>query len=398
MKRRMTGLFIILKREAGIIIKDVDLKSIVILAPLFYSFFYAAIYFNKAERDIPVVVIDMDRSTLSRKLTKNIDANEFLKVTGDVFDYNGAKDLIYNETVQAAIIIPKGFESSVKSYKGSSVKLLINSTRFLVSNDINKAMNEVILNFNNDIKIVALQQNVSNYHQAVIVSEPLKEEVKFLGNPFETYGDFLIPALLVLIIQQTLLMGISESVSRERELGTLGDLFSKSNYSVSASVIGKGMFYFLLFGSYSLLFYTLHFRLFSINQKGSWWLVFFMTFLFLFSVICFGIIIASFIKRKLLALQIMAITSYPIFFLSGYSWPVKNMPVVLQAISQFIPFTPFINAFIRITQLGAGLYDVIPQILQLILLSLIGCIIAYFRMKYILTKDHNVQKLNHIIS
>ncbi|MDR3611377.1 MAG: ABC transporter permease [Ignavibacteriaceae bacterium] len=394
----MTGLFVILKREAGIIIKDVDLKSIVILAPLFYSFFYAAIYFNKAERDVPVVVIDMDRSTLSKKLTKNIDANEFLKVTGDVLDYNGAKDLIYNETVQAAIIIPKGFESSVKSYKGSSVKLLINSTRFLVSNDINKAMNEVLLNFNNDIKIVALQQNVSNYHQAVIVSEPLKEEVKFLGNPFETYGDFLIPALLVLIIQQTLLMGISESVSRERELGTLGDLFSKSNYSVSASVIGKGMFYFLLFGSYSLLFYTLHFRLFSINQKGSWLLVFFMTFLFLFSVICFGIIIASFIKRKLLALQIMAITSYPIFFLSGYSWPVKNMPVVLQAISQFIPFTPFINAFIRITQLGAGLYDVIPQILQLILLSLIGCIIAYFRMKYILTKDHNVQKLDHIIS
>jgi ABC-2 type transport system permease protein len=389
----MIGLFVILKREAGIIVKDVDIKSIVILAPLFYSFFYAAIYFNKAERDVPVVVIDMDRSTLSKKLTKNIDANEFLRVTGDVIDYNGAKDLIYNETVQAAIIIPKGFESSVKSYKGSSVKLLINSTRFLVSNDINKAMNEVVLNFNNDIKIIALQQNISNYHQAVVVSEPLKEEVKFLGNPSETYGDFLIPALLVLIIQQTLLMGISESVSRERELGTFGDLFNKANHSVSAATIGKGLFYLLLFGSYSLLFYTLHFRLFSINQKGSWLLIFFMTFLFLFSVICFGIIIASFIKRKLLALQIMAITSYPVFFLSGYSWPGKNMPGALQVVSQFIPFTPFINAFIRITQLGAGLYDVIPQILHLLLLSLAGCIIAYFRMKYILTnKTHNSSK------
>jgi ABC-type multidrug transport system permease subunit len=63
------------------------------------------------------------------------------------------------------------------------------------------------------------------------------------------------------------------------------------------------------------------------------------------------------------------------------------MPWLLQAISQFIPFTPFINAFARITQMGAGLYDVIPQILQLIVLSVSGIIAVYFRMKYVLTHE-----------
>jgi ABC-2 type transport system permease protein len=182
-------------------------------------------------------------------------------------------------------------------------------------------------------------------------------------------------------------MGISESVSRERELGTFGDLFNKAKNSVSAAIIGKSMFYLMLFGSYALLFFTLHFNLFSINQKGNWLLIFFMTFLFLLPVICFGFFIASFITKKLLALQIMALSSYPAFFLSGYSWPQISMPWLLQAISQFIPFTPFINAFTRITQMGAGLNDVIPQILHLVILSLIGILAVYFRMKYVLTHE-----------
>jgi ABC-2 type transport system permease protein len=63
------------------------------------------------------------------------------------------------------------------------------------------------------------------------------------------------------------------------------------------------------------------------------------------------------------------------------------MPWLLQAISQFIPFTPFINAFTRITQMGAVLYDVIPQIMHLIILSLIGIIAVYFRMKYVLMHE-----------
>jgi ABC-2 type transport system permease protein len=387
MKRRMTGLFVILKREIGIIIKDIDIRSIILLAPLFYSFFYAAVYFNKAERDVPVAVIDLDKSTLSQKLIKNIDSDEYLNIIGEASDYLSARDMIYRETVQAVIIIPKGFESSVKSHQGTSIKLLINSTRFLVSNDINKAMNDVVLNFNNDIKIITLQQLGYNYNQAVVISEPLHEEVKFLFNPSETYGDFLIPGILILILQQTLLMGISESVSRERELGTFGDLFTKSKHSVSAAIAGKSMFYLMLFGSYALLFLTLHFNLFSINQKGNWLLIFFMTFLFLLTVICFGFFIASFIRKKLLTLQIMALSSYPVFFLSGYSWPLKSMPWFLLAISQFIPFTPFINAFARITQMGAGLYDVIPQILQLIVLSIVGLISLYYRMKYVLIHE-----------
>jgi ABC-2 type transport system permease protein len=389
MIRIITGITEVLKRELRIIFQDRSIKSMILLAPLFYSLFYASIYFNKTERDVPVVVINMDKSTMSEKLIKNIDANENIKVMAEVDGYSTAKDLIYKEKAQAVIIIPKDFESSLKTYRSTTVKLLLNTTRFLVSNDINKAVNEVVLDFNNELKVKALEQKGISFNQSVIISEPLKEEVKLLFNPSETYGDFLIPAVLILILQQTLLMGLAESVSKERERNTFNDLIKRGNNSLTASIFGKGLFYLILFTSYAFMFYTIHFSVFSINQKGSWPLVLFITLIFVISVIFIGMFAASFIKSKMLSLQIMALSSYLIFFLSGYSWPQLGMPGLFQIISQFIPFTPFISAFVRITQMGAGLSDVMPQVVQLFILAIAGFIALYFRFKSM----HRVSRL-----
>jgi len=379
MRKFIAGIIEVLKRELGIILQDRSIRSMILLAPIFYSLFYASIYFNKSERDVPVVVINLDNSSLSEKFIRNIDANENLKVVAEAGDYSAAQDLIYKEKVQAAIIIPKGFESSLKSYKGTTVKILLNTTRFLVSNDINKAVNEVVLDFNNEIKIKALEQKGLSFNQAVIVSEPFKEEVKLLFNPSETYGDFLIPAVLILILQQTLLMGLAETVSKEREQNTFNDLIAKGNNNIPASIIGKGLFYLILFSGYAFMFYTIHFSIFSINQKGSLLLVLFITVIFIISVILLGMLAASFIKSKLLSLQVMALSSYLIFFLSGYSWPQQGMPGLFQILSQFIPFTPFVSAFTRITQMGAGFSDVAFQIIQLVVLAAAGFIGLYVR-------------------
>jgi ABC-2 type transport system permease protein len=176
-------------------------------------------------------------------------------------------------------------------------------------------------------------------------------------------------------------MGLAESVSKEREQNTFTTLIAKANKSIAATIIGKGLFYLVLFTSYAFMFYTIHFSIFSINQKGSMLLILFITLIFLVSVIFLGMLAASFIKRKLLSLQLIALSSYLIFFLSGYSWPQQGMPGLLQIISQVIPFTPFISAFVRITQMGAGFSDVIPQIIQLMLLTVAGYMALHFRFK-----------------
>ena len=92
--------------------------------------------------------------------------------------------------------------------------------------------------------------------QAKGMYDPLRVDLRNLFNPSEAYGDFIIPGILIIILQQTLLIGLSESIAREREKNLLGELLAAANGSNSAALLGKASFYlFFLFGIFRFLLY-----------------------------------------------------------------------------------------------------------------------------------------------
>ena len=386
MRLRIAGFIKIVKREIDIVSKDFDLIVMLLLAPIFYSLLYATFYIYKTETDVPIAVLDLDRTVVSQKFMTDLNSHQLLSVTERLSDFDEAKDRLYSEKVQGVVIIPDKFEASLKSGKGTEIKLYLNTLRFLPSNDINKAVNEVVLDYSARARLKAFELKGINVNQAEQIIEPLKDDIKFISNPFTTYGDFLIPAILVLIIQQTLFMGLGESIAKERELGTLRDWYIASNHSTAAALTGKGLLYMLIYFCYAIFFFIIDFALFKINFAGSYLLLFTVTILFLISVISLSIFVASFFKRKILALQVISFTSYPIFFLTGYSWPSFVMPKSMQWISQLIPITPFLDIFNRIIYLGANFSEVRPAIIHLLILTVLGLSVTFFRMKVIFRK------------
>lgn len=387
MKRSLQGFLSALKREAHFIIKDMDLVTIILLSPLFYAFFYTSIYTNKTENKVPVAVVDMDRSQTSETLIRDLNAHQLINVVEVLPDYSSAIDRLYRLKAQGVIYIPRGFEGSLKSRQGADIKIYLNTSRFLVSNDLNKAINEVAGTLGAGVRIRFFQAQGFSFSQAKEMAEPLQGEVKPLFNPAESYGDFLIPGLLVLILQQTLLIGLSESVAKEREEGSIISLFKTARSSIFSTITGKGAFYFILYASYALLFYTLHFSIFRISFKGSVSAAVVLTALFLSAVVLMAMLISSFFKRKIIALQVVAFTSYPLFLISGYAWPVEAMPGIVKLLSYLMPGTPYLNAFNRIIQMGAGWQDVIPETVHLAVLTVAGFIITAFRMKFLIRKE-----------
>jgi ABC-2 type transport system permease protein len=389
MTQKIKGLFAVLKRETAIIIKDVDIITIILLSPLFYSFFYSSIYTNKSETDVPVVVVDMDHSTLSKSLIRNLDAHQLVKVNEVVSDYSEAIDRVYKFEDHGIIYIPKDFESNLKKGIGTELKVYLNTTRFLISNDINKAVTEVTSTIAAGVKLKYFQAQGFSIEQAREIIEPLKGEVKPLFNPTESYGDFLIPGLLVLVLQQTLLMGLAESIAKERENKTLHNLWETSNKSIWAAITGKSLYYFLIYAAYAILFFVVHFSIFKINFKGDVLAASVLTVLFLASVIYISIFISSFFNRKIISLQVFAFTTYPVFLVSGYPWPFQAMPKVLYYFAMILPSTPYLNAFNRITQMGAGWNDVVPEVFHLLILCIIGLAATRIRMKTLISKETN---------
>ena len=386
---KINGLWKVLKREINVVMHDVDIAIIVLIAPLFYSLFYGSLYWNKTEQKVPVVVVDMDHSRLSQTLIRHIDACANIHITEEVPDLASAQTRIEQFDAQGAIFLPPKFEASLKKGKATDIKVYLNTTRFLVSNDINKAVTEVALTTAAGVRLHYFQTQGYSFEQAKEMFEPLRAEIKPMFNTAESYGDFLVPAILALIIQQTLLMGVAQAFAKEEEDNTLQESYALSNHSALGTMAGKGAFYFILFAAYSLMFYTVHFSLFKIPFRGNPFALAALTVIFLISVIYFAVFIGTFFKRKIIALQVLAFTSYPIFLTTGYSWPMAVMPLPLRVLGNMYPITPYLAAYTRITAMGASWGDVLPEFSHLFMLSVFSFALAWWRLKIVLNKKNS---------
>jgi ABC-2 type transport system permease protein len=387
MKIKIHGLWKVLKREITVVMHDVDIAIIVLIAPMFYSLFYGSLYWNKTEHQVPIVVVDMDHSKLSQMLIRNLDAEQNIHITEEIPDLATAQTRVEQFEAQGALFIPQKFEASLKKGKAADIKVYLNTTRFLVSNDINKAVTEVALTAAASVRLHYFQTQGYSFEQAKELFEPLRAEIKPMFNTTETYGDFLIPAILALIIQQTLLMGVALAFAKEEEDDTLREAYALSNHSTMSTMAGKGAFYFILFSAYSFMFYTFHFSIFKIPFRGNPFALAALTILFLAAIIYFAVFIGTFFRRKIIALQVLAFTSYPIFLTTGYSWPMAALPLPLRILAQTYPLTPYLAAYTRITAMGASWGDVENEFLHLSILVVLSMALAWWRLKSILHKN-----------
>lgn len=375
------NLFTIAKKEFEIVRSELSIFAIVFLAPLFFAFFYATVYMNKVETDVPVAVVNMDKSETAAKITRFLDSHALLKIENDNSDYNRAKKLLHNENVQGIVYIPVNFEKHLKSGKGADVKVYLNTTRFLVSNDINKAVNEVIATVGAGVRIKFFQAKGYSYEQAKQMIEPLRVDMRSLFNFTEGYGDFMIPGLLLLILQQTLLLGVGQSVAKEKEEGTL--IKNLKNFTSGTIIFGKFLFYFPLFLTLTIFFYLVCFGIFSIPLNASLWSIILIVSLHLTAIYFLGFFVATYFTKKISALQFMAFSSLPLFLISGFSWPTSQMPFVIQWFAALIPSTASLKIMTNHTIIGAPLYYSALNILLLIGLMFVYYFLSVLRLNFL---------------
>lgn len=376
----MKDLFEVIKREARIIKGDSSILMIIIGAPLFFAFFYGSVYINKSENSLPVVIVDNDRSSLSRELVRNLDANSFISIYGTTGNYSEAKGMIEESEVQGMIYIPEKFEVDVKSGMGSFVKAYLNTTRFLVSNDINKGLNDVIGEMNNRLKTDVLTKAGISVKTAEITANPVELDMRNMFNITDTYGDFILPGLLALILHQTLLIGLGISTAKERETGIAEELKGKNIFSV---VFGKIIPYLVLYMGLSFLFFTAIFGMFKLEMAGNLILLLGISLIELTGVSFIAIFVASFFRKRANIMLMLAFTSIPLFLISGYSWPLSSMPGYIKLISFLLPSSHYLDAIVKISHMDAGIENLLPQIFSLAGLTILFFAAASLRMKKI---------------
>lgn len=375
--------------ETRAIWKDEGVIIFFILVPLLYPLLYSWIYTNEVVREVPVAVVDLSRSDMSREFVRRIDASPDTKVACFCNSLDEAKDVIGRQEAFGAIYLPRDFQTNVMRMEQSRVSVFCDMSFMLYYKAIFQTATAVAGDMNAKIQI----ERAGNWtdREDEITTKPLDFEEVQTFNSTGGYGNFIIPGVLMLIIQQTLLLGVGMLGGTRREMmhstattasGHTG-VISTSDSSLTVRIIGQALCYFMIYAVISAYITLVVPHMFSFTSLLHPSDLFMFMLPYVLACIFFSMSLAQLIRYRENIILVVVFTSVPLLFISGVSWPQSAIPEFWQWVSALFPSTYGIRGFVRMNTMGALLDDVRPEYIALWIQTAI-----YFVVTLLIKKPH----------
>lgn len=343
----MTNLF----RDQGVLL-------FCIVVPLVYPLLYSWIYNNEVVRDMPVVVVDYDHSATSRSFIRRMDASPEVSVQAYVRSPEEAEILMAQQKVRGVVLIPADFAKKIARTEQAHVSVFCDMSLMLAYKAVYQTAMEVSSEMNAEIQLARTPTFTKT--DGDIRTEPIVQHEISIFNPTTGYANSLLPPVLMLILHQTLLLGIglSAGTMRERKENPKMVEIGKQPFGITHIVLGKALCYVMVamvMGTYIGLAVPRFFSFTSMNTAAH-----FFPFLFLFvlATTFFGMAVSGLIRQRENVMLLVVFTSVPLLFLSGTSWPTSNIPILFQYFSYLFPATFGTNAYVTLSSMGGTLSDI----------------------------------------
>ena len=353
-----------MRNEYRAIFTDKGVILVLILALLIYSTIYSFAYAPQVLRNVPIGVIDQDKTPASRKLVETFDSGPNTYVAYEVGSMEEAKNLFFGRKIYGVVYIPANYEKQLFGGQQAVVAIYVDASYFLMYRQV---FQELVTGIGQTGAMVQFQRLIAkgaDIPQARATSQPVIYQSHNLFNPYLGYGSFVMPAIIIVIIQQTLLIGIGMIGGTWREFGLYRKLIPancKRMYTLPI-VLGKALVYISIYAVTLLYIMTVHYKLFHYPSNGSTEAVVGLLVPYLLACIMLGIAISTLFRYREQSLLLLFWTSIPILLLSGASFPREAIPEWLYTLGQVFPSSSGVNAFIRIRTMGASLRDVMPEL------------------------------------
>ncbi len=360
-RQALSDLNHIFREELRTIIRDKGVIIFFFLVPIGYPLLYTFIYTNEVVRDVPVAVVDDCRTAQSREYLRHLDASPDVHIVSYCANMDEAKRLIKHRDAYGAVYISRDFTKRINQGEQVYVSAYADMSGMLYYKSVLTANTNVSLAMNAQIKVK--RAGGTTAEQDALAQHPIKYEEVSIYNPQNGFATFLIPAVLVLIIQQTLLLGVGMAAGTAREHNRFRNLVSveKHNRGLLRIVFGKGAAYFLVYIPLSVYVLAVVPHLFRLNQIGDPWQITCFMVPFLIASILFSMTVSAFVRHREMCIMLIVFTSVPLLFISGISWPGSAVPAFWKAIGYVFPSTFGVTGFVAMNNMGASLIDVEPQ-------------------------------------
>ncbi|HLW30619.1 MAG TPA: ABC transporter permease [Aequorivita sp.] len=339
-------------------------------APILYGFLFGYVYQQAKVVDLPIVIIDQDRSPTSDKIIDAFGDNEGLLVsdvrysTGDILAEMPIKQYA------AVITLPSNFEADVFQKRHPEIRVDLNMANILNANTASVNIQSVLMTLNAGMEIEALKKQGMHPAQAYSSYESFKINFNKLYNSTGNYVTFMLPGLLGGIMQQIIFLAMALVFSRDFEDGYFGKLIKESKSSLYHIALKATPFLLML--PLIWLAVGLFFPYFNIVANVFNFPMLVLVTLLTLASMAIGMLFSIAIPSQLKATELLMVISTPAFILSGFTWPTMAIPPAITAIAQFIPLTQFLSGFRKVAFYGGNLASVKGEIGMLVLITAVA--------------------------
>lgn len=344
------------------IFKDEGTLLFVILVPLLYPVLYSWIYNNEVVKEVPVAVVDCSHSAMAREFVRHCDASSDVKVAYRCNSLEEAKDLVGHQKVYGVIYMPEDFGTRLGRMEQAHVSVYCNMGLMLTYKAIFQTCTSVAADLNSRIQIEL--SGAYTAREGEITASPINVRDVPMFNNTGGYGNFILPGVLVLVLQQVLLLGIGMAYGTSYEKHGFVRLkpMLERNFGLSRIMVGRTLGFLVLFvmlSAWVLLAIPRIFNFVHIMHRGEFLL---FTIPYLLACIFFAITFSFIVRQRENVMLLVVFTSVPFLFMSGVSWPKSNIPEIWQLTGYLFPSTFGIQGFVKLNTMGCLFSDIWPEI------------------------------------
>ena len=389
---------LIWREEMRQVFKDEGVLIFFFIVPLIYPLLYSWIYNNEAVHEVPVVVVDDSHSHLSRDFIRRCDASSDVRIACHAADMDEAKMLLSRQVAKAIYYIPTDFQTHVNRMEQGVVSVYCDMSLMLTYKAAYQTAMLVSQQMNSEIQ-VRLAGHYTQREDA-IQTRPLDYEEVPVFNPSGGYGSAILPAVLMLILQQTLVLGVGMAAGTARESNRFQDLvpIQKHYHGTFRIVLGKVLCYFMIYAVMGTWLTVVVPRLFHFPCLAHWQDLLALMVPYTLACIFFGITVSCVIRYRENVMLLMVFVSIPLLFVTGVSWPQSAIPGFWQGVSWLFPSTFGARGYIRLNSMGGTLGDILFEyrILWIQVLTYFFLACAVYRFQIAQSRQHALERLNYL--
>ena len=341
---------------------------VLLVIPPVIFFFYGLIYQKQFAKELPMAVWDEDQSSVSRTLTDMMEQNENIHFTHTAFSNSEIEKLMKEGKIFGAVHFPKNMESDAKKNHQSNITLYTNGAYLVPAKMIYKGAAEIIIKGGLAVVLEKAEKQGMPAQTANALVQPIKLNSTILYNPDFNYKMYLTPGLITVGLQMALIVAAVLILNLEFKRNTIDDLLEIS-HSSSQIVIGKMLAHLSVSWILFVLVAFVVFPVYDLGKPGTDFNFFIIYTLMALACIGIGIMLSAMSDNLLFVTDVALFFTSPAFVFSGFTFPRWAMPWYDQLYSDIMPYTHFLDGFIKLYFMQLPMHYAMPEVYKLLLFT-----------------------------